>query len=83
MDFEFDSQVKILYVTLIESSKVFKTKEYADGAILVDVSAEGNVIGIEFLDLKVDHTFIEQIAKDFKNPQIARIKPSKILEAFI
>lgn len=81
MDFKYDATAKALYFILVQSSKVFKTKEYADGAILVDISSTGDIIGIEFLDLNVDQKYVEQISKEFKNPQIAKIKPAKILAA--
>lgn len=72
--------VEAVYFRLT-NDKVDRTVELRDD-VFVDLNRNGGVIGIEMLNpATVKVNFMRQMATDYNEPVISRIRPKKVLEA--
>lgn len=73
----FDPQANAAYVKIREG-KVHKTKEEAPG-ILVDLGANGQLLGVELLDpQRIEIKIMLRLAKEFNAPVLSHVNPKAI-----
>ena len=79
MIISYDNLADAVYIKIKPEAKVARTVEFAPETF-VDLDDNGDLIGIEMLN--PGQLILKRIAKKFHRPELSKVHPNRLQEAF-